>query len=147
MSVPEPREERRADFRWQLAIPTRWIDNDIYGHVNNVQYYSFFDTAVAAHLIEFGGLDMHNSPVIGFVVETKCQYFRPICFPDVIDAAIRVVKIGRSSVTYEIGLFRQGDEEPAAVGHFVHVYVERETNRSTEIPDERRRAMEAIRVG
>ncbi|HXX83762.1 MAG TPA: thioesterase family protein [Casimicrobiaceae bacterium] len=124
----------RADFRRFLAIPTRWMDNDTYGHVNNVVYYSYFDTVVNEHLIHEGGLDIRSSPAIGVVVETRCSFYRSLSFPGVIDAGLRVRKLGRSSVTYEIGLFAQGDDEPAASGNFVHVWVERATWRPTPVP-------------
>ena len=136
--------ETRESYAWFVDIPTRWMDVDVYGHVNNVEYYSYFDTAVAAHLIEVGGLDPHNSPVIGLVIETKCLFKKSLLFPIVVNAGLRVVQIGRSSVRYEIGLFREGDDEPAATGHFVHVYVERQSQKPAPIPDERRAAMETL---
>ena len=117
-------------YRHFLTIPTRWMDNDVYGHVNNVVYYSFFDTVVNKFLIEQGQLDYSKGKVVGLVVETKCQYFAPIAFPDVVVAGIRVAHIGTSSVRYEIGLFKNDEEKPAAEGHFVHVYVTRSTNLS-----------------
>ncbi|WP_319024950.1 acyl-CoA thioesterase [Nisaea sediminum] len=138
--------ETRDRFRWWLEIPTRWMDNDVYGHVNNVQYYSYFDTAVNSHLIREAGLDIHNSPVIGLVVETRCQFKKSLVFPDVVEAGIRVEKIGRSSVAYNVGLFRAGDDEIAALGHFVHVYVERESQTPVPIPDRMRAAMEPLRL-
>ena len=138
--IPETRES----YAWFVDIPTRWMDVDVYGHVNNVEYYSYFDTAVAAHLIEVGGLDPYNSPVIGLVIETKCLFKKSLLFPIVVNAGLRVVHIGRSSVRYEIGLFREGDDEPAATGHFVHVYVERQSQKPAPIPDERRAAMETL---
>lgn len=135
----------RKDYVWFAEIPTRWIDMDIYGHVNNVQYYSFFDTAVAAHLIKHGGLDPVKSRIIGLVVETKCEFKKSICFPSLVKAGLTVTHIGRSSVKYEIGLFIDEDEEPAATGYFVHVYVERATQRPAAIPEERRRAIEVLK--
>ena len=138
--IPDTRES----YAWFVDIPTRWMDVDVYGHVNNVEYYSYFDTAVAAHLIEVGGLDPHNSPVIGLVIETKCLFKKSLLFPIVVNAGLRVVHIGRSSVRYEIGLFREGDDEPAATGHFVHVYVGRQSQKPAPIPDERRAAMETL---
>jgi acyl-CoA thioester hydrolase len=110
------------------------MDNDSYGHVNNVVYYSYFDTAVNEHLIHEGGLDILASPVIGVVVETRCSFYRPLSFPGIVDAGLRVRKLGRSSVTYEIALFAQGEEEPSASGHFVHVWVERASARPTSVP-------------
>jgi len=125
---------RREDYEHFLAIPTRWMDNDVYGHVNNVVYYSYFDTVVNQYLIAEGGLDIEKSPVIGLVVETLCRYFKPITFPETIEAGLRVGKLGNSSVRYEVGLFRAGDAEPAATGHFVHVFVDRATRRPLSIP-------------
>lgn len=124
----------RADCRHFLAIPTRWMDNDMYGHVNNVTYYSYFDTAVNAHLIRTGGLDIREGPVIAYVVETSCRFHRSLTFPEVVDAGLRVTRLGTSSVTYEIGLFRSGDEAAAATGRFVHVWVDRATERPVPIP-------------
>ena len=117
------------------------MDNDVYGHVNNVVYYSYFDTVVNEHLIRVGGLDIANDPVVGYAVETLCRFRKPLAFPEVIDAGIRVVKLGTSSVTYEIGLFRQGDDEPAATGQFVHVWVDRITQRPAPIPPRIRAAL------
>ena len=144
MSETSEIPETRESYAWFVDIPTRWMDVDVYGHVNNVEYYSYFDTAVAAHLIEFGGLDPHNSAVIGLVIETKCLFKKSLLFPIVVNAGLRVVHIGRSSVRYEIGLFREGDDEPAATGHFVHVYVERQSQKPAPIPDERRAAIEML---
>ena len=124
----------RAEFRRFLVIPMRWMDNDIYGHVNNVVYYSYFDTAVNQFLIDRGVLDIHNSEVVGFVVDSGCSYFSSISFPDVIHAGIRVAKLGNSSVRYEIALYRNDDALPCAAGHFVHVYVERSSNCAVPIP-------------
>ena len=138
--MAEVEETRAAYGRW-LAIPTRWMDNDVYGHVNNVVYYSYFDTVINACLIEAGGLDIERSPVIGLCVESQCRYFRPLAFPDVIDAGLRVAKLGSSSVRYEVGLFRTGDAAPAAAGYFVHVFVDRESRRSTPIPEPMRGAL------
>ena len=126
----------RDYYRHFLTIPTRWMDNDVYGHVNNVVYYSFFDTVVNKFLIEESQLDYSEGKVVGLVVETKCQYFAPIAFPDVVVAGIKVVHIGTSSVRYEIGLFKNDEEKPAAEGHFVHVYVTRSTNIPTPLSSE-----------
>ncbi len=120
------------------------MDNDVYGHINNAAYYSFFDTAVNEHLIMSGCLDIANSPVIGLVVETSCQYFKPISFPATVHAGLRVAKLGTSSVRYEIGLFLNGDETAAAEGYFVHVYVDRATNRPVPVPDKFRLALSAL---
>jgi acyl-CoA thioester hydrolase len=124
-----PQPESRSAFKVFRRIDTRWMDNDVYGHVNNVVYYSWFDTAVNAHLIEQGALDIHHGETIGLVIETQCNYFAPLAFPQTIDAGIRVAKLGSSSVRYEIGLFAQGEDLCAARGHFVHVYVDKENRR------------------
>jgi acyl-CoA thioester hydrolase len=128
---PEPRSAY-AVFR---PITTRWMDNDVYGHVNNVVYYSFFDTAVNGLLMEAGVLDIHHGEVIGLVVETQCNYFAPIAFPQAVMAGVRVAQLGRSSVRYEIGLFAGDAAESAAAGHFVHVYVDRATRRPVPLPE------------
>ncbi|MBE9555290.1 MAG: acyl-CoA thioesterase [Proteobacteria bacterium] len=137
----------RGDFPHFMAIPTRWMDNDVYGHVNNVTYYSYFDTAVNHHLIEAGGLDMHNDTAFGVVAETGCRFFSELKFPDIIDAGLRVTRLGASSVTYEIGLFRNDSDEPAALGRFVHVWVDRETRRPVPIPPKIKRALEPLLAG
>lgn len=138
------RDAGRDQFRHFLSIPTRWMDNDVYGHVNNVVYYSYFDTAVNQFLIEAGVLDIHQGEVVGFVVDSGCAYFAPVAFPDIVHAGIRVAKLGNSSVRYEIALYRNDDLLPAAAGHFVHVYVERGNNRSVPIPDTVRKVLESI---
>ena len=135
------RRDRRDDYRSFLTIPTRWMDNDRYGHVNNVVYYSYFDTAVNEHLIREGGLDIERDPVVGYVVETSCRFDRPLTFPELLEAGLRVVKLGTSSVVYEIGLFRKGEDVAAAQGRFVHVWVERATQRPSRVPDKIRRAL------
>jgi acyl-CoA thioester hydrolase len=122
------------------------MDNDIYGHVNNVHYYSYFDTAVNQFLIEQGVLDIHDGQVVGFVVDTACSYFRPIAFPDQVHAGIRVVHIGNSSVRYELGLFRNDDAAIAAAGSFTHVYVDRRSGKSVPVPDAVRKALAPLRV-
>lgn len=135
MSKPTP--TTRADYAHLSTITTRWMDNDIYGHVNNVTYYSYFDTAVNRYLIEAGVLDIHAGGVIGLVIETHCNYFAALAFPKDVQAGIRVAHIGRSSVRYEIGLFEAGQDTAAAVGHFVHVYVDRETRRPVaQLPED-----------
>ena len=134
----------RAGYRRFLAIPTRWMDNDSYGHVNNVTYYSYFDTAVNQHLIVDGGLDIAAGPTIGLVAETACRFRKPLTFPQTIDAGLRVAKIGTSSVRYEIALFRQGDDEPAATGHLVHVWVDRMSLRPVPVPVAIRAALEPL---
>ena len=138
--VPETRE-RYLHF---LTVPTRWMDNDVYGHVNNVVYYSYFDTVVNGYLISSGALDIEKSPVIGLVVETQCRFFKPITFPDAVHAGLRVARLGNSSIRYEIGIFRNDEETAAAQGHFVHVYVDREGRRPTTLPPEMRAALERI---
>jgi acyl-CoA thioester hydrolase len=142
----EEAPERRDRYRRFLAIPTRWMDNDVYGHVNNVVYYSYFDTVVNEYLVASGTLDIEKSRVIGLVVETRCRFFRAISFPDTVHAGLRVARLGNSSVRYEIGLFRNDEETAAAQGHFVHVYVDRETRRPAELPVEMREALEKIRA-
>jgi len=137
---------RRASYKSFLAIPTRWMDNDVYGHVNNVTYYSYFDTAVNEHLVRAAGLDIQAAPTIGLVVETSCRFHKALSFPDVVDAGLRVVKLGNTSVRYEVGLFRRGDEDPAATGHFVHVWVDRATRRPTLVPEGVRSALAALVV-
>ncbi|MDP8950465.1 MAG: acyl-CoA thioesterase [Actinomycetota bacterium] len=122
------------------------MDNDVYGHVNNVVYYSYFDTVVNEYLVASGSLDIEGSRVIGLVVETRCRFFRAIAFPDTVHAGLRVARLGNSSVRYEIGIFRNEEERAAAQGHFVHVYVDRETRRPAGLPVETRRALEKIRA-
>ena len=135
MSQPtRPQPLPRAAYRVFRTIGTRWMDNDVYGHVNNVVYYSWFDTAVNAYLIEQGVLDIHQGGVIGLVIETQCNYFDSLAFPDTIHAGLRVAHLGRSSVRYEVGLFSSTGEMTAAAGHFVHVYVDRHTRRPVPLP-------------
>lgn len=122
------------------------MDNDVYGHVNNVVYYSWFDTAVNAWLIEQGVLDIHGGDTIGLVIETHCTYFAPLAFPQTVDAGLRVAHLGTSSVRYEVGLFAQGEATAAACGHFVHVYVGREDRRPRPLPTRLREALQALRV-
>jgi acyl-CoA thioester hydrolase len=136
----------RSDFRHFLTIATRWMDNDAYGHVNNVQYYSYFDTAVNQFLVKKGVLNIQSSPVIGLVVETQCRYSKSIVFPDIVHAGLRVAKLGNSSVRYELGLFREDDDDAAAEGHFIHVYVDRESNRPVPVPDDMRGVLSSILV-
>ena len=130
----KPQADARSSYKAFRPISTRWMDNDVYGHVNNVVYYSWSDTAVNATLIEQGVLDIHAGSTIGLVVETQCFYFSPLAFPQTIDAGIRVARLGTSSVRYEVGLFAQGQDLSAARGHFVHVYVDRETRRPVPLP-------------
>ena len=142
--MSEQARHLRDDYRHFHAISTRWHDNDLYGHVNNVTYYSFFDTAVNAYLIHHGGLDIHDGEVVGFVVSSSCVYFASIAFPDGLDVGLRVARLGRSSVQYELAVFRRGEDEACAAGRFVHVFVRRADNRPTSIPDSLRRALEAL---
>lgn len=150
MSTAAPAPQRpqplpRTHFRAFRPIGTRWMDNDIYGHVNNVVYYSWFDTAVNGHLIEQGALDIHAGDVIGLVVETQCHYFAPLAFPQPVEAGLRVAHIGRSSVRYEVGIFAVGADTCAARGHFVHVYVDRDSRRPVAaLPPLLQRTLEAL---
>jgi acyl-CoA thioester hydrolase len=141
-----PSAEPRDAYPFFSRITTRWMDNDVYGHINNVVYYSFFDTAVNGYLIERGALDIHAGEVIGLVVETHCNFFAPLRFPQFVEAGVRVAHVGTSSVRYEIGLF--ADEVPtcAASGHFVHVYVDRRTRRPAALPEALLKALAPLRV-
>lgn len=139
-----PQPEPRDAFRHHSQISTRWMDNDVYGHVNNVQYYSFFDTVVNRYLIEAGALDIHAGAVIGLVVETHCNYFAPLAFPQPVEAGLRVAHAGTSSVRYEVGLFAPDAPLAAAVGHFVHVYVDRSTRRPVPLPNVLRQALSPL---
>lgn len=136
--------DARTAYRHFRAITTRWMDNDVYGHVNNVVYYSYFDTVVNQYLLEQGVLDIERSTVIGLVVETQCNYFSPITFPDTVHAGLRVAKLGATSVRYEVGLFRNDDSLASAQGHFVHVYVDRASRRPTALPEVMRDVLERI---
>lgn len=139
---PEPLP--RDHFARFESIATRWMDNDVYGHVNNVVHYSFFDTAVNRYLIGAGALDIHHGAVIGLVVQTQCHYFESIAFPQMVHAGLRVTSLGRSSVRYELGLFADDAPMSAAVGHFVHVYVDRATRRPVPLPDALRSALQPL---
>lgn len=138
------RMPQRADYRHFQPIQTRWHDNDVYGHVNNVTYYSFFDTAVNTYLIEQGGLDVHDSEVVGFVVSSACDYFASIAFPEQIEIGLRVGKLGSSSVQYELAVFKAGEGDACAAGRFVHVFVDRASNQPVPIPAVLRGALEAL---
>jgi len=144
MSGPRRPPERRDGFAHMLLLQTRWMDNDAYGHVNNVVYYSYFDTLVNRWLIDEGGLDIVRSPVIGFAVETSCRFHRPFAYPESIEACLRVGHLGTSSVRYEIGLFGAGEQEARADGHFVHVFVERASKRPAPIPPRIRASFEHL---
>lgn len=141
---PRPQPEPRSAYRVLRPITTRWMDNDAYGHVNNVVYYSWFDTAVNAYLIEQGALDIHASQTIGLVIETGCNYFAPLAFPQSVEAGIRVAHLGSSSVRYEVGIFG-AEALCAARGHFVHVYVNAKTRRPTALPDKLKTVLETLR--
>ena len=136
--------ERRDEFRVLRTITTRWMDNDQYGHVNNVVYYSYFDTAVNGYLLEASGCDIRELPAIGIVAETSCRFLRELSFPDTVHAGLALERLGNSSVVYRIGLFRNEDSEPAALGRFVHVYVDSVTRRPVPVPGEVRRALEGL---
>ncbi len=133
--------ETRARFPHFLTIPTRWMDNDIYAHVNNVVYYSYFDTVINEYLIRAGGLDIHGGEVIGICAESSCSFKASFAFPEDVEAGLRVGHLGNRSVRYEIGLFKEGREEAAAIGSFVHVFVERASMKAVPIPDGLRKAL------
>jgi acyl-CoA thioester hydrolase len=141
-----PPARARSDYRHFSTISTRWEDNDVYGHVNNIVYYSWFDTAVNRYLIGAGALDIHHGSVIGLVVETHCNYFAPLAFPQDVEAGVCVARIGGSSVRYQIGLFAPGQLMTAAAGHFIHVYVDRASRRPVELPAPLRAALQALTV-
>ncbi|MCP4359771.1 MAG: acyl-CoA thioesterase [Chloroflexi bacterium] len=137
--------ETRNNYPYYLDIPTRWLDNDLYQHVNNVHYYAFFDTVIGRFLMDEAGLDYRQDAVVGFAVENGCHYKRPLAFPDIVEAGLRVTKIGNSSVRYEVGLFTAGHDSPAATGYFVHVFVNRfEGNIAAPIPPKIRAALSKI---
>jgi len=142
--APRPQPLARSAFRHFLAITTRWMDNDVYGHVNNVVYYSYFDTVVNRYLIERGVLDIHRGAVIGLVVETGCHYFASLAFPETVHAGLRVTRLGTSSVRYQVALFGGDAPLAAAQGHFVHVYVDRETRRPAALPSPLRAALQDL---
>ncbi|MDO8875125.1 MAG: thioesterase family protein [Pseudolabrys sp.] len=144
--MERPTPLNAADFAHFTEITTRWNDNDAYGHINNVVYYEYFDTAVNFYLITQGGLDIANGTVIGLMVETHCNYFKAIAYPDKIRAGLRVKRLGTSSVTYEIGIFRNDETVAAAQGHAVHVFVDRVTNRPVPLPEVLKKALEKIRA-
>ncbi len=144
MSKPQP--SLRSDYRYFAPITTRWNDNDIYGHVNNVTYYAYFDTVANVYLIEQGQLDIHQAEIVGFVVNSGCHYFAPIAFPDKICAGLRVNRLGTSSVEYGMAIFKEGEELAVADGHFVHVFVRRQSNKSVPIPESIRQALEKITI-
>ncbi|WP_454763674.1 acyl-CoA thioesterase [Cupriavidus campinensis] len=140
----KPQPDTRDAYAYFQPITTRWMDNDVYGHVNNVVYYSYFDTVVNTYLIRAGVLDVASGNTIGLVIETQCNYFSSLSFPDTVVAGLRVARLGTSSVRYEVGLFRNDDDVAAAQGHFVHVYVDRATRRPTPLPPPLRQALEPL---
>lgn len=142
----EPKTRTRDYYPHSLAIPTRWMDNDIYGHVNNVVYYSYFDTVVNEYLVREGGLDIHSGGVIGIAVETHCRFFASLEFPETVEAGLAVAHLGNSSVRYDIGLFSGKRDTVAAAGEFVHVFVDRTSRRPVPIPDRIRRALERLKA-
>ena len=133
----------RAEYSHYTSLPTRWMDNDVYGHVNNALYYAFFDTAINEYLIAEGGLDITGA-VVGFAAESQCQYLRPLAFPGVIEIGLRVGKLGNSSVRYELAIFKQGEPFASAAGYFVHVFVDRETQKPVPMPTTIRSALERL---
>jgi acyl-CoA thioester hydrolase len=141
-----PEAEPRSAYPFFTRITTRWMDNDVYGHINNVVYYSFFDTAVNSYLIERGALDLHHGAVIGLVAETHCNFFAPLRYPQAVEAGVRVGRLGSSSVRYEIGLFADAAPLCAASGHFVHVYVDRGSRRPAVLPGELVMALSPLQV-
>jgi acyl-CoA thioester hydrolase len=143
MSAREP-PPTRADFRVFRPMATRWMDNDVYGHVNNVVHYSYFDTAVNGYLIDATGADIRSLPQIGVVVETGCRYFSSISFPDMLEIGLAVECLGGSSIVYRIGIFVAGSEAPAAAGRFVHVYVDAATRRPVPVPAPIRQAVQPL---
>jgi acyl-CoA thioester hydrolase len=146
-ATPADLPARRGDFRVLRTITTRWMDNDHYGHVNNVVYYSYFDTAVNGYLIEASGTDVRDLPAIGIVAETSCRFLKELSFPETVHAGLAIEKLGNSSVVYRIGLFRNEDTEPAALGRFVHVYVDSVTRRPVPVPLQIRAALTALMDG
>ena len=142
----KPEIKSRAQYNFLFPIQTRWADNDIYGHVNNVTYYSYFDTAANALLIQHAAFDIHNSPIIGLVVNSSCHFLQELTYPEIIEVGVAISKIGNSSLTYDLAIFKQGQQNASAQGQFVHVFVERETKKSTTIPQEMRDALASYLV-
>jgi len=144
--MSDSRPIARSDYKLFYPITTRWMDNDVYGHVNNVTYYSYFDSAVNRYLIEQGGLDIQNAPVVGYVVNSSCSYLSGIAYPDEIEAGLRVNKLGNSSVTYGVGIFKKGEDTACAFGDFIHVFVNRAENKSVPMPAQIRSALETLLI-
>ncbi len=142
--MARPTPATRDAYRWFCPITTRWHDNDLYGHVNNVTYYSYFDTVANTYLITQGGLDFHHGDVVGFVVNSGCQYFAPVAFPDRLEGGLRVNQLGNSSVEYGLAIFAEGQAQAVAEGHFVHVFVNRTTQRPVPIPEALRAALQRL---
>lgn len=142
--MPKPTALTKTDFKHFDSITTRWSDNDIYGHVNNVQYYSYFDTAVNRYLIEHADLDIHTGSVIGLVVHSSCDYFAPAAFPDALQAGVRLLKLGNSSVRYQVAIFCQGSDDAIAQGEFVHVYVDASERTPVSLPHSMRAALSRL---
>jgi acyl-CoA thioester hydrolase len=137
---------KRSDYKHSSPIQTRWNDNDVYGHVNNVVYYAYFDTIINEVLIQRGGLDIHGGSSIGLCVESQCKYLAPAAYPDRLEGGLRIAKLGRSSIVYEIGIFKEGVEDAIAEGRFVHVFVDRSSRRPTDLPASIRSALEPLSV-
>jgi acyl-CoA thioester hydrolase len=136
--------DQRSGYNYFSDITTRWMDNDIYGHVNNVVYYSYFDSIANQYLIEKGGLDIHSAEIVGFVVASNCVYKSPVAYPELLEAGFRVNRLGNSSVEYAIGIFKKGEQITSAQGTFTHVFVDRKTDKSVAIPERIRAALEAV---
>ena len=137
----KPDTKTREQYAFFFPIQTRWADNDMYGHVNNVTYYSYFDTAAHALLIQHAGFDLRNTPIIGLVVDSACSFLQELSYPEIIEVGVAIEKIGNSSLRYDLAIFKQGQNEAAAQGHFVHVFVDRQTRKSTSIPEDMRDAL------
>lgn len=144
--MSKPTLKRRDQFKFFFPIQTRWADNDIYGHVNNVTYYSYFDTAANSLLIQKTGFDIHNSEIIGLVVDSACSFQQELSFPEIIEVCVAIGKIGNSSLRYELAIFKQNQDEAAAQGHFVHVFVDRKSRKSTAISVEMRNVLEQYQL-
>jgi acyl-CoA thioester hydrolase len=136
----------RDGYRYFLQVPTRWMDNDLYGHVNNVVYYSYVDTVVNRYLVDEGKLDIHNATVVGVVVDSQCSYYAAVAYPDMLSGGLRVARLGRSSVVYEVGIFKEQEAEAVAAARFVHVFVDRDSMKPVDMPAPIRAALERLVV-
>ncbi|HEY6869194.1 MAG TPA: thioesterase family protein [Novosphingobium sp.] len=145
--MSDRKTETRADYRYSLPIPVRWMDCDAYGHVNNAIYYAMMDQVVTVYIVEAGVIAMGTSPAIGLCVASACDFHQSIEFPEIVDARLRIARLGDKSVRYEVGLFRPGEEHPASTGHFVHVYVDRQSRRPVSLTPEQRAALAPLVVG